>query len=159
MLVDVGHQVRKGDLLGRLDDRQLRAQVELLAIRAASEAAERIAKAQFDEADAKFQATKKANDTSMHSVSDLEAKTYSCQRERFAFEVKKAREETEAAQKNSKRQRSYSSNMRSAPASTARSSKCTNETGKQSNKENRSSESPIAISCALKVCARSSKRA
>ena len=42
VLVDVGHQVRKGDLLGRLDDRQLRAQVDLLTIRAASESSLRV---------------------------------------------------------------------------------------------------------------------
>jgi WD40 repeat protein len=99
VLVDVGHQVRKGDVLGRLDDRQLRAQVELLAIRAASEAVERIAKAQYDEADAKVQYVQKANETGLRTVPELEAKTYLCQRERYASEVKKAREEREEARK------------------------------------------------------------
>jgi WD40 repeat protein len=99
ILVDVGHQVRKGDLLGRLDDRQLRAQVDLLAIRAASEAAERIAKAQFDEADAKVEYARKANESGLRTVPELEAKTYLFQRERFAAEIKKAREEREAAEK------------------------------------------------------------
>jgi WD40 repeat protein len=97
--VDVGHQVRKGDLLGQLDDRQLRAQVDLLAIRANSLAAERIAKAQFDEADAKVEYAKKANETGLRTVPELEAKTYLYQRERFANEIKKACEEREAAQK------------------------------------------------------------
>ena len=99
ILVDVGRQVRKGDLLGQLDDRQLRAQVDLLAIRANSHSAERIAKAQFDEADAKVEYAKKANETGLRTVPELEAKTYLYQRERFANEMKKACEEREAAQK------------------------------------------------------------
>ncbi len=99
ILVDVGRQVRKGDLLGQLDDRQLRAQVDLLAIRANSQAAERIAKAQFDEADAKVEYARKANETGLRTVPELEAKTYLYQRERFANEMKKATEEREAAQK------------------------------------------------------------
>jgi WD40 repeat protein/biotin carboxyl carrier protein len=99
ILVDVGRQVRKGDLLGQLDDRQLRAQVDLLAIRANSQAAERIAKAQFDEADAKVEYAKKANETGLRTVPELEAKTYLYQRDRFANEIKKASEEREAAQK------------------------------------------------------------
>lgn len=103
VLVDVGRQVRKGDLLGQLDDRQLRAQVDLLAIRANSQAAERIAKAQFDEADAKVEYARKANETGLRSVPELEAKTYLYQRDRFANEIKKACEEREAAQKELER--------------------------------------------------------
>ena len=99
IVVDLGQQVRKGEVLGRLDDRQLRAQVELLAIRAASQAAERIAKAQFDEADAKVEYVKKANESGLRTVPELEYKTYLFQRERHAQEIKKAREEREAAQK------------------------------------------------------------
>ncbi len=99
ILVDVGHQVHKQALLGRLDDRQLRAQVGLLAIHASSQAAERIAKAQFDEADAKVEYALKANETGLRSVPELEAKTYFYQRERYAFEIIKAREEREGAQK------------------------------------------------------------
>ncbi len=99
VIVDVGRQVQKGDLLGRLDDRQLKAQVDLLAIRAASEAAEGIAKAQFDEANAKVEYARKANGTGLRTVPELEASTYLFQRERYAFEIKKAREERETAQK------------------------------------------------------------
>jgi WD40 repeat protein/biotin carboxyl carrier protein len=96
---DLGKQVRKGEVLGRLDDRQLRAQVELLQIRALSVAAERIAKAQFDEADSKVQYAIKANESGLKSVPELEYKTYVYQRDRYAQEIKKAREEREAAQK------------------------------------------------------------
>ncbi|MBI2803685.1 MAG: efflux RND transporter periplasmic adaptor subunit [Planctomycetes bacterium] len=103
VFVDVGKQVRKGDPLGQLDDRQLRAQVDLLTIRANSLAAERIAKAQFDEADAKVEYAKKANETGLRTVPELEAKTYLFQRERYASEMKKAREEREAAQKELER--------------------------------------------------------
>jgi WD40 repeat protein/biotin carboxyl carrier protein len=96
---DLGKQVRKGEVLGRLDDRQLRAQVELLQIRASSVAAERIAKAQFDEADSKVQYALKANESGLKSVPELEYKTYLYQRDRYAQEIKKAKEEREAAQK------------------------------------------------------------
>jgi WD40 repeat protein len=96
---DLGKQVRKAEVLGRLDDRQLRAQVELLQIRASSVAAERIAKAQFDEADSKVQYALKANESGLKTVPELEYKTYLYQRDRYAQEIKKAREEREAAQK------------------------------------------------------------
>ena len=83
--VELGQQINKGSLLGRLDDRQLRAQVEGLAIRAASTAAERIAKAQFDEADSKVRYALKANESGLTTVPELEYKTYlyPC-RERYA---------------------------------------------------------------------------
>jgi WD40 repeat protein len=97
--VELGQQVEKGALLGRLDARQLRAQVEALEIRAVSTAAERIAKAQFDEADSKVRYALKANEAGLTTVPDLEYKTYLFQRERFAQEIKKAREERESAQK------------------------------------------------------------
>ena len=48
--VDLGTPVTPRQLLGRLDDGQLRPQMELLQIKAASRAAELIAKAQHDEA-------------------------------------------------------------------------------------------------------------
>jgi WD40 repeat protein/biotin carboxyl carrier protein len=103
--VDVGRQVLKGDLLGQLDDRQLSAQVELLAIRANSRVAEHIAKAQFDEADAKVEYAKKANESGLRTVPELETKTYLYQRERYANEMKKAREERDAAEKELDRTR------------------------------------------------------
>lgn len=97
--VELGQQVAIGTLLCRLDDRQLRAQVALLEIRAGSVAAEKIAKAQFDEADAKVQYALKANESGLTTVPELEYKTYLFQRERFAQEIRKAMEEREAAQK------------------------------------------------------------
>lgn len=96
---DLGHKVNPGDLLGRLDDRQLLAQVELLQIRAASVATERIAKAQHDEADSKVRYALKANESGIRSVPELEFKTYVFQRERYAQEMNKGREEQETARK------------------------------------------------------------
>jgi multidrug efflux pump subunit AcrA (membrane-fusion protein) len=66
--VRLGDQVRAGQVLGRLNDRQLRAQVELLEIKASSRAAERIARAQRDEADSKVQYAVKANRSGYKSV-------------------------------------------------------------------------------------------
>lgn len=101
--VDLGHQVAAGDLLARLDDRQLRPQVELLKIRAASLTAERIARAQHDEAESKVAYALKANESGMQSVPPLEYKMYVYQRERFAQEILKAREERDGAAKELER--------------------------------------------------------
>ena len=99
IVVELGHKVKAGDLLGRLDGRQLRAQVQLLEIKANSDAAEKIARAQHDEADTRVQYAVRANESGLRSVPELEYKGYLFQRERFAQEMKKAREEREAAQK------------------------------------------------------------
>jgi WD40 repeat protein/biotin carboxyl carrier protein len=103
--VALGQHVDRGDLLGKLDDRQLQAQVESLEIRAASTAAERIAQAQFDEAESKVRYALKANESGLTTVPELEYKTYLFQRERFAQEIKKAREERDGAQKELDRAR------------------------------------------------------
>lgn len=93
VLVDLGRTVSEGSVLARLDDRQLRLHVELLRVKATSEAAERIAKTQHDEADSKVAYAKKANASGLQPVPELELKTYLLQRERFAQEMQRAREE------------------------------------------------------------------
>jgi WD40 repeat protein len=97
VVVELGQRVRRGQLLGRLDDRQLRPQVALLELRAASRSAELIAKAQRDEADGKVKYARRANRSGLKSVSDLEYQNYLYQRERFTQEMHKAREDREAA--------------------------------------------------------------
>jgi WD40 repeat protein/biotin carboxyl carrier protein len=99
VLVDLGHQVQKGELLTTLDDKQIRAQAELLEIRAASESALRIAQAQHDEAASKVAYAHKANAGGLLAVPELELKSYLLQKERFAQEMNKAREEQEIARK------------------------------------------------------------
>ncbi len=99
MLVDLGRQVSKGELLAKLDDQQVRAQAELLRIRATSESGQRIAKAQQDEAESKVAYALKANENGLIAVPELEYKTYVFQKERFAQEVNKAREDQEMARK------------------------------------------------------------
>jgi WD40 repeat protein/multidrug efflux pump subunit AcrA (membrane-fusion protein) len=97
--VDLGQPVARGQLLARLDDRQVRPQVELLEIRAASRSAELIAKALHDEADSKVKYAEEANRTGLRAVAELEYKTYLHQRQRYAQEMTKAREEQQAAAK------------------------------------------------------------
>ena len=99
VLVDLGQQVEQGQLLARLDNHQVRAQADLLRIRALSESAQRIAQAQHDEAESKVTYATKANENGLIAVPELEFKTYILQRERYAQEVKKAREEQEIARK------------------------------------------------------------
>lgn len=99
ILAGLGQQVSKGEILGRLDDRQVRAQVDLLEIKATSKAAELIAKAQYDEANSKVQFAIRANQSGLNSVPELEYKGYLFQRERFAQEVKKAQEDRQEARK------------------------------------------------------------
>ena len=90
-----------------MDDRQLRTQVELLKIKASSRAAEMIAKAMYDEANAKVKYAVDANKSGLKAVSDLEYQTYLFQRERFTNEMKKAREEQQTAAHNWKKQACY----------------------------------------------------
>jgi WD40 repeat protein/biotin carboxyl carrier protein len=100
VIVDLGRHVAVNEVLGRLDDSQLRPQVEQLRIKATSRSMELIAKAQYDEADSKVKYAVKANQNGLQSVSDLEYHTYLYQRDRFAQEMKKAREDQEAAGKD-----------------------------------------------------------
>lgn len=99
VLVTPGQEVAAGQLLARLDPGPLRPQVELLRIRAHSDAAERMARAQFDEADSRVKYAEKANGSGFRSVPELEYQTYLFQRERHAQEVARAREERAAARK------------------------------------------------------------
>lgn len=94
---ELGQSVRTGQILGRLDDRQVRPAVDLLRIKAASKAAERIAKALYDEAEAKVKYAHEANRSGLQAVSDLEIKNYLAQRDRYAQEIIKAREEQQTA--------------------------------------------------------------
>jgi WD40 repeat protein/biotin carboxyl carrier protein len=105
VLVKLGQAVRKGQVLARLDDRQLRPQIEALQIKASSKSAERIARAMHDEADSKVKYAEKANQSGLKAVSDLEYKTYLYQRERYAQEMAKAREEQQTAAKELERVR------------------------------------------------------
>jgi WD40 repeat protein/biotin carboxyl carrier protein len=97
VVCDLGTAVRRGQVLGRLDDSLLCPQVELLRIKAASEAAKLIARAQYDEVELK---TATAGKLLARGVTpSLEYKTYACQRERFLEEMKKAQEEQDVARK------------------------------------------------------------
>jgi WD40 repeat protein/biotin carboxyl carrier protein len=94
---ELGQRVAAGEILAHLDDRLLRPQVDLLKIKAASESARLIAKAQLDDFQSKLvtaQAllTKKA-------MAREEYHSLQCQRDRFAEEVKKALEEQTMASK------------------------------------------------------------
>jgi WD40 repeat protein/biotin carboxyl carrier protein len=97
VVVDLGARVGRGELLGRLDDRLLRPQVELLRIKAASESAKLIAKAQYDEVELKTETAEKL--LAKGVTPSLEYRTYTHQRERYVEEMKKAREDQEVARK------------------------------------------------------------
>jgi len=97
VIAELGQPVSRGQLLARLDDDQLRPQVELLRIKAESRSAELIAQALLAEAQRKVEYAEEANSTGLKAVSDLEYQTYRAQRERYTQEVKKAREEQETA--------------------------------------------------------------
>lgn len=98
-LVALGTKVKKGQRLAQLDDQKLRLQIDLLKIKATSESAEKIARAHFEEADAKVKYAQKANETGLTSVPELEMKTYLAERERYANEMEKAREDRAEAAK------------------------------------------------------------
>jgi WD40 repeat protein len=101
LLVDLGAQVGRGQVLGRLDDRLLRPQVELLRIKAASESAKLIAKAQYDEIELKTATSEKL--LAKGVTPSLEYRTYAHQRERCLEEMKKAQEDQEVAHKELER--------------------------------------------------------
>jgi WD40 repeat protein/biotin carboxyl carrier protein len=97
ILVELGQRVRQGDVLGRLDDRQQRAQLELLDIKAASRAGELIAKAQFDDAKSKLEMWKKLMQHNAASLLEYQSTMY--QSERYAQEIQKAKEDRAVQQK------------------------------------------------------------
>jgi WD40 repeat protein/biotin carboxyl carrier protein len=103
--VDLGRPVAAGDVLARLDDGQVRPQVELLRIRAASTSAERIAQALLDDADDKLRIAERANLISPNAVSRAEYQGHLRQKERFTQEVLKAREDRAAAERELERAR------------------------------------------------------
>jgi WD40 repeat protein/biotin carboxyl carrier protein len=103
--VDLGRPVAAGDVLARLDDGQVRPQVELLRIRAASTSSERIAQALLDDADDKLRIAERANLISPNAVSRAEYQGHLRQKERFAQEVLKAREDRAAAERELERAR------------------------------------------------------
>jgi WD40 repeat protein/multidrug efflux pump subunit AcrA (membrane-fusion protein) len=98
IVVSLGQRVQEGDALGRLDDRQLRPQLEVLEIKARSQAAELIAKALLDEAETKVRFAEEANKQGLQAVSGLEYQSYLLQRERYSQERKKAQEDRAAAE-------------------------------------------------------------
>jgi WD40 repeat protein/biotin carboxyl carrier protein len=95
--VELGARVARGQVLGRLDDRLVRPQVEMLRIKATSESAKLIARAQYDEVDLKASTSEKL--LAKGVAPSMEYKTYACQRERFLEEMKKAQEDQEVARK------------------------------------------------------------
>jgi WD40 repeat protein/biotin carboxyl carrier protein len=97
VLADLGQPVRGGQLLARLDDRLLRPQIELLRIKAASEAAKLIAKAQYEEVEMKASISERLLAKGVSP--STEYKTLARQRERCLEELKKAEEEQEVARK------------------------------------------------------------
>ncbi len=97
VLADLGQQVRPGQLLARLDDRVLRPQVELLQIKAASDAARRMAQAQLSDVEVKLEMATRLR--AKHAAAPAEVQSLIHQRERYAEEVQKAREDQEVARK------------------------------------------------------------
>jgi len=97
--VALGTKVAKDQCLAKLDDDKLRLQIELLRIKASSQSNEKIAQAMFAEADAKVAYAERANAGGLTSVPELELKTYLAQRERYEYEIKKAREDRDEAGK------------------------------------------------------------
>jgi WD40 repeat protein len=97
ILADLGHQVRPGQILARLDDRLVRPQVELLRVKAVSEAARLMAQAQLEDVEAKIVSAQRLLARRAFPMADLQ--TYLYQRDRYAEEVKKALEDQEVARK------------------------------------------------------------
>jgi multidrug resistance efflux pump len=96
-------QVRRGELLARLDERLLRPQVELLQIKAASHAARRMAEAQLADLEMKVALTRKL--LARRSAPPTELQSLISQRDRYAEEVRKAREDQEVARKELEKSR------------------------------------------------------
>jgi WD40 repeat protein len=94
---DLGQQVKHGQMLARLDERLLRPQVESLQIKAASDAARKMAQAQLDDYEAKLATAQKL--VARRAVALAELQSLICQRDRYAEEVRKACEDQEVARK------------------------------------------------------------
>jgi WD40 repeat protein len=103
VLADLGQHVRPGQLLAQLDDRVLRPQVELLQIKAASDAARRMAQAQLNELEVKLEMAMKLR--AKQAAAPVEVQSLIHQRERCAEEVHKAREDQDVARKELERAR------------------------------------------------------
>ncbi|MCI0464018.1 MAG: efflux RND transporter periplasmic adaptor subunit, partial [Gemmataceae bacterium] len=103
VLADLGQQVRAGQVLARLDERLLQPQVELLHIKAASDASCLSAQAQLDDIEAKIQVAQRLLARRAFAASELEALLY--QRGRARAELTKAREDQETARKELDRAR------------------------------------------------------
>ncbi len=97
--VRLGQKVSSGECLAHLDDRKIRGRIAKLEIKATSDSAELVAQALFKEADSKVKYAEQANKGGLTSVPKLEYQTYLAQRERFAQEIRKAREDRQEAQK------------------------------------------------------------
>jgi WD40 repeat protein len=97
VLADLGQQVRRGQLLARLDERLLRPQVEVMQIKAASDAARKMAQAQLDDYEVKVAMAQKLISKRAVALAELQSLIY--QRDRYAEEVKKACEDQEVARK------------------------------------------------------------
>jgi len=97
LVVSLGQQVRQGQVLAKLDDHLLCPQVELLEIKAASDAARLIAKGQYEEADANLTMARKLSAKS--AMPPVEFRSYVYQRDRHAEELRKAEEDQEVARK------------------------------------------------------------
>jgi len=95
LTVKLGQQVREGQVLARLDDRLLRPQVELLQIKASSDAARQIAKGQYEEADANLGMARKL--AAKSAIPPVEYRTFQYQRDRHLEELRKAEEDRDIA--------------------------------------------------------------
>lgn len=94
---NLGRQVARGEMLARLDERLLRPQVEMLQIKASSEAARLIARAQLEDIDAKLVVAVKLLAKRAYAAAEVEA--FQFQRQRYAEELRKAEEDQEVARK------------------------------------------------------------
>jgi WD40 repeat protein/biotin carboxyl carrier protein len=95
--IELGQKVAAGELLAQLDDGQLRPQVELLRIKAASESSKLIAKAQLDDIQSKLVTAETL--LARKAMAREEYRSLQCQRDRFAEELKKAKEDQTMASK------------------------------------------------------------
>ncbi len=95
--VDLGQLVGTQEVLAQLDDRVLRPQVELLKIKASSDSARLIAKAQLDDVVSKLSTAHTL--LNKRAMAREEVHSLQCQRDRFAEEVKRAQDEQNMARK------------------------------------------------------------
>jgi WD40 repeat protein/biotin carboxyl carrier protein len=95
--VDLGQPVAADEVLAQLDDRLLRPQVESLKIKASSDSARLIAKAQLDDFQSKLNIA--SGLVARKAMAREEYHSLQCQRDRFLEEVKKAVEDQTMARK------------------------------------------------------------